>query len=342
MNPHNIGEPAFPAPTTSATRARTRLSSLQGQLGSERLRTLAPPLTLVVVLIIMTAGNPSFLSTANLTTLLIQVSALLVMAIGPTFVILMGSIDISFSEVANWVSVVIAVTIVDLGYGSFPLAVLAGAGAGLVNGILVVKGRIPSLVVTLATIGLWGGLAFRLSGGPPVSIQQDREYLEWITGSTAGIPHEAIIAFVVTIVFYLILRYTWFGRSVYAIGAGEEAARMSGVDVERYKILSFMLSGMTAGIAGMILAGRVIAGSPVISTGFLLYVLAAVLVGGTAISGGSGGIIRTVIGAFIVTSLRNGMNVMGLNIYYQQLVLGSILVIAVILTTDRSKLASIK
>jgi ribose transport system permease protein len=342
MNPNNVGGPAFPSPAAPAPRARARLTRLQGGLGGERLRALAPPLTLVVVVIVMTLGNSSFLSTGNLTTLLVQVSALLVMAIGPTFVILLGSIDISFSEIANWVSVVIAVTIVDIGYGSFPLAVLAGAAAGLVNGILIVKGRIPSLVVTLATTGLWGGLAFRLSGGPPVSIQQDRAYLEWITGMTAGIPHEAIIAFVVTVVFYLIQRYTWYGRCVYAIGAGEEAARMSGVDVGRYKIITFILSGTTAGIAGMILAARVIAGSPVISAGFLLYVLAAVLVGGTAISGGSGGVIRTVIGALIVTSLRNGMNVMGLNIYYQQLVLGSILVAAVLLTTDRSKLASIK
>ena len=220
MNPNNVGGPAFPSPAAPAPRARARLTRLQGGLGGERLRALAPPLTLVVVVIVMTLGNSSFLSTGNLTTLLVQVSALLVMAIGPTFVILLGSIDISFSEIANWVSVVIAVTIVDIGYGSFPLAVLAGAAAGLVNGILIVKGRIPSLVVTLATTGLWGGLAFRLSGGPPVSIQQDRAYLEWITGMTAGIPHEAIIAFGVTVVFYLIQRYTWYGRCVYAIGAG--------------------------------------------------------------------------------------------------------------------------
>lgn len=312
------------------------------RVNGEWIKSLAPVLTLLVVVIAMAVGNGSFLSPTNLETLMVQVAALLIMALGVTFVIIMGSIDISFAEIANLASVVIAVTIGTLGYLVVPLAILVGALAGLLNGILFVKGRMPSLVVTLGTTGLLSGLAYTISGGPPISLRNGMPYLSWITGSTLGIPHELAIALILTLALIFVQRYTWYGRSVYAIGAGEETARLSGIRIDLCKVLTFVLCGACAGLGGLILAARLVAGSPIISAGYLLYVLAAVLVGGTAVSGGTGSVVRTLIGALIITALRNGMNVIGVDIYAQQLILGAMLVVAVILTIDRAKMQSIK
>ncbi len=308
----------------------------------EAVRALSPILTLLVVVIVMTLGNASFLNAANREAMMVQVAVLLIIALGSTFVILTGSIDISFAEIANLVSLVVAVTIGHFGYLAFLLGILAGVVAGLFNGLLFVKGRIPSMVVTLGTTGLWSGIAYTLSGGPPISLKDSAQYLTWIIGTTLGLPNQLLIALVLLAILYFIQCYTWFGRSVYAVGAGEAAARLSGIRVDHTKILVFVVSGVCAAVGGIVLSARVVAGSPVLSAGFLLYVLAAVLIGGTAISGGMGGVLRTLIGVLIITALRNGMTIIGVDIYAQQLVLGVMLVVAVIFTIDRSKLGSIK
>lgn len=306
--------------------------------------SMAPYLLLIMVAVAMTLGDRSFLSPLNLETLAVQASGLLVMATGVTFVVLMGSIDISFAEVANFVSVVLALGITRLGLGfwAFPLALLVGAFAGWLNGILLVRGRIPSLVATLGTMGMWTGLAYVLSGGPPVEMHTHAEYLAWVTGTTLGLPNEMLIALSVTLVSLVILSLTWFGRSTYAIGAGETVAKLSGITVGRYKIIAFVICGLCAAIGGIILAGRVKAGAPVLSAGYLLYVLAAVVVGGTALTGGVGGPIRTLVGALTITMLRNGMNVVGVDAFVQQVVLGLVLIVAVAVTIDRSKIPIIK
>jgi ribose transport system permease protein len=306
--------------------------------------SLAPYLLLIVVAVAMTVGDTSFLSPLNLETLAVQASGLLVMAVGVTFVVLMGSIDISFAEVANFVSVVLALGITNwgLGFWAFPLALLVGVFAGWLNGVLLVWGRIPSLVATLGTMGMWTGLAYVLSGGPPVEMHTHQEYLSWITSSTFGLPNEMLIALAVTLASALLLRFTWFGRSIYAIGAGERVAHLSGITVKRFKIMAFVVGGMCAAIGGIILSGRVKAGAPVLSAGYLLYVLAAIVVGGTALTGGVGGAIRTLVGALIITMLRNGMNVVGVDAFAQQVVLGAVLIVAVAVTIDRSKIPIIK
>ena len=306
--------------------------------------SLAPYLLLILVIVVMTIGNPRFLSPVNLETLAVQTSGLLVMAIGLTFVVLMGSIDISFAEVANFVSVILAVAITrwSLGFWAFPLALLVGIFAGWLNGFLLVRARIPSLVATLGTMGMWTGLAYVLSGGPPVGMHTHDQFIAWITGTTLGLPNEMIIALAVTLVSLVVLKFTWFGRSIYAIGSGERVAHLSGVTVNRYKLLAFVICGLCAAIGGIILAGRIKAGAPVLSAGYLLYVLAAVVVGGTALTGGVGGPIRTLVGALIITMLRNGMNVVGVDAYAQQVVLGLVLIVAVGVTIDRAKIPIIK
>lgn len=320
------------------------LDRIRGKGGTNLLVSLAPYLLLILVAVTMTLGDRSFLSPVNLETLAVQASGLLVMAIGVTFVVLMGSIDISFAEVANFASVVLALAIADWGWGyaAFALALVVGVFAGWLNGVLLVRARIPSLVATLGTMGMWTGLAYVLSGGPPVEMHTHKEYLAWITGTTLGLPNELLIALSVTLVGVVVLRFTWFGRSIYAIGAGERVAQLSGVTVRRYKVLAFMICGLCAAIGGIILAGRVKAGAPVLSAGYLLYVLAAVVVGGTALTGGVGGPIRTLVGALIITMLRNGMNVVGVDAFAQQVVLGLVLIIAVGVTIDRSKIPIIK
>lgn len=320
------------------------LDRFGGQRGSSVLVSLAPFLLLIVVIVIMTIGNPRFLSPVNLETLAVQTSGLLVMAIGVTFVVLMGSIDISFAEVANAVSVILALAITQwgLGFWAFPLALLLGIFAGWLNGFLLVRARIPSLVATLGTMGMWTGLAYVLSGGPPVGMHTHDQFINWITGNTLGLPNELLIALGVTLSSLVVLRFTWFGRAIYAIGAGERVAQLSGVTVGRYKIIAFVICSVCAALGGIILAGRIKAGAPVLSSGYLLYVLAAVVVGGTALTGGVGGPIRTLVGALIITMLRNGMNVVGVDAFAQQVVLGLVLIVAVGVTIDRSKIPIIK
>jgi ribose transport system permease protein len=311
-------------------------------MDTRRLVAWAPYILLLLVALVMTIGNRNFLNAINLETLAVQVSALLVLAIGTTFIVLMGSIDISFAEMANLVSVIIAMTIGRFGYLSFGIGILVGALAGLGNGLLFVKGRIPSMVATLGTMGFFTGMAYIISGGPPVQIQQYSQYLSWVTGTTFGLPNETLIALIATLIAGFILRFTWYGRTVYAIGAGEQVAKLSGLHVGRIKIITFVIAGVYYAIGAIIMAARIKAGSPVLASGYLLYVLAAIVVGGTALSGGVGGVVRTVIGALIITMLRNGMNVVGVDAFAQQVVVGVVLIVAVAVTIDRSKIAVMK
>jgi len=189
---------------------------------------------------------------------------------------------------------------------------------------------------------LWGGLAYILSGGPPVEMYKDAHYFTWLTGETFRIPNQAFVALGLVTLLYIIQKYTWYGRCVNVIGAGEDVARLSAIRVERYKIYSFIISGFCTALGATVMAARVEYGSPLLANGYLLFTLAAILVGGTALSGGTGGVHRTLIGAAIIAVLRNGMNVIGVSANAQQVVLGIMLIVAVIVTFDRSKSPIIK
>ena len=307
------------------------------------LRAFAPVLTLLALVFFVGAVTPEFLSLQTLIILAADTATLFVMAAGVTFVIMLGGIDLSLQAVASLTGVVLALTLPELGYFGFLLAVCVGLLAGAISGIVHVGLRIPSFIVTLAAGGVMASAALVISNARSITIfGEHRELLTIVTGTTVGLPNEVIIAGIVLAGGFFLQRYSAFGRYSTAIGAGELAAYASGVNVNAQKIAAFTLSGGLAGLAGVVLAARLSSGSPTLANEFLLPAIAAVIVGGTAITGGVGGVVRTLIGALIISVVRIGMTFIGVDIFAQQIVFGFVLILAVAVTIDRSKIPIVK
>ncbi len=307
------------------------------------LRQLTPFLVLIALVIIVGMVTPEFLRFHSLLVLASDTATLFVMAAGVTFAIMLGGIDLSIEAVASFVSVVVALTLPDLGYLAFVVGVAVGFGIGLINGIIHVRLLLPSFIVTLASAGVWTGLGLLISDATSVPIHAgQRHFVSWVTGTVAGLPNELIIAAVILAIGLFLQHYISFGRYSKAIGSGEAATWASGVNVRLTKIIAFAVSGALAGMAGVMLAGRLSSGGPRIADQFLLPAIASVVVGGTSISGGVGSIWRTFIGAMIVSVIRTGMNFVGVDVFSQQIVFGIVLILAVGVTIDRSKMPIIK
>jgi ribose transport system permease protein len=310
---------------------------------SDRLRQWLPLITLVVLVALVGALQPVFLQPATLLELAGDTAVLFILATGVTFVIMLGGIDLSLQSMASLASVVVALTLSSLGYGAFFLAVGIGAIAGLLSGLAHTRLRIPSFIATLAMGGVLFSAALVSSGERSITLEQsDRGYLQWITGDALGVPNVVLIGLVVLVVAHVLQAHTRFGRYSAAIGAGEPAAYASGVKVNRQKVLAFALSGGFAALAGVILTGRLASGSPTLAAEMVLPAIAAVVVGGTAITGGVGSIWRTLVGALIISVVRIGMTFLGVNIFAQNIVFGVVLVLAVAITIDRSKIPIVK
>ncbi len=302
-----------------------------------------PFVTVLLLVIIMALINADFISIYNINSLLTQVSALVILATGMCFVILTAGIDLSIGSAVSCTAVIVAVTLPQLGYLSYLLGLLFGLSAGFLNGIIVAKGKVPSFIVTLGSSGIWLSMAYVISKGRPVPVPREmNHYRTWIIGEPFGFPNVIIITTIIIAIAIFVLRKTTFGRYVYAIGNGEKAAILSGVNVQKVRIGIFMLNGFFAALGGILLFGRLAAGTPTVGNSYLLPAIASVIVGGTALTGGYGGVVRTLIGAFIITLLNNGMNVIGVDAYAQQIVLGIILIISVSLNLDRDKIPVLK
>lgn len=319
------------------------MRTILDKFGSERLRQWLPFATLIVLVGLVGIMEPEFLVPSTLLQLAGDTAVLFILAAGVTFVIMLGGIDLSLQSMASLASVVVALTVARLGYGSFVLAVALGALAGFLSGLAHVRLKIPSFIATLAMGGVLFSTALVISKERSITLEDSERGLQtWITGSLFGIPNVVIIGFVVLVVGHVLQSHTAFGRYSAAIGAGEPAAYASGVKVDRQKVLAYILSGSFAALAGVILAGRLASGSPTLASELLLPAIAAVVVGGTAITGGVGSIWRTLIGALIISVVRIGMTFLGVNIFAQNIVFGAVLIAAVAITIDRSKIPIVK
>ncbi len=309
----------------------------------DRLRTWLPLATLIILVIIIGILQPVFLQPATLLELAGDTAVLFILATGVTFVIMLGGIDLSIQSMASLASVVVALSLSSLGYMAFVLAVALGALAGLASGLAHTRLRIPSFIATLAMGGVLFSTALVSSGERSITLEAaGRGYTGWITGQLFGIPNVVLIGLVVLAGANLLQGHTRFGRYSAAIGAGEPAAYASGVKVNRQKVFAYMLSAGFAAFAGVILAGRLASGSPTLAAEMLLPSIAAVVVGGTAITGGVGSIWRTLVGALIISVVRVGMTFLGVNIFAQNIVFGTVLIAAVAITIDRSKIPIVK
>ena len=313
------------------------------RLGTDGLRQWLPLATLVILVTVVGVMQPVFLQPATLLQLASDTAVLFILATGVTFVIMLGGIDLSLQSMASLASVVVALTISRLGYGSFVLAVAIGILAGFLSGFAHVKLKIPSFIATLAMGGVLFSSDLVSSRERSITLGDvDRSYQTWVTGTALGIPNVIIVGLIVLAIAHTLQAHTRFGRYSAAIGAGEPAAYASGVKVDRQKIFAYMLSAGFAALAGVILAGRLSSGSPTLAAEMLLPSIAAVVVGGTAITGGVGSIWRTLVGSLIISVVRIGMTFLGVNIFAQNIVFGAVLVLAVAITIDRSKIPVVK
>ena len=261
-----------------------------------------------------------------------------------TFVILIGGIDLSVGSVLALTTVVGAkvMTISGLSLGAaIGLAALAcmgvGAACGLINGIISERWRIPSFIVTLGMLNIAHGTARVVSNNATIT-GLPQPFVDFGNVIIAGImPTIFLIAMIIVLIGWLILRFTVFGRFIFAIGSNEEAVRLSGHNPRKYKIAAFTISGLTAGLGGMVYLLRLNIGSPIAGSGYELNAIAAVIIGGTSLSGGKGSIIGTLIGACILQVLNTGLQLLGVGDNFKPIVIGSVVVLAVILDTYRER-----
>jgi ribose transport system permease protein len=305
-------------------------------ISAARLRRFAPVIFLALMVALISIYSPGFASVNTGFIVLADTMTLFTLAAGLSFVIVIGGIDLSLPAVASLSSVLVALLLPEIGVLAFPAALLAGMAAGLFSGLVHVLLRIPSFIATMATGGVVAALALFISDARAVGISADsRPLLEWVSGTSLSVPNIIFIGLVMLATGFYVQRYTRFGRYSYAIGAGEQAALAAGIHVDRQKIIAFVISALFAAVAGIMLAARMISGSPTGASQLLLPAIAAVLVGGTPITGGLGGVGRTLVGALIVSVVRIGMTFVGIDIFAQQIVFGVVLIVTVAVTMDR-------
>ena len=310
----------------------------------ERFKPYFPLATLFVLFLVVGAANPQFFDASGLLSLVADIVPLFIMALGMTFAIYIGGIDLSMQQMANLVTVIATVYLSRFGIGVAVLCVLAGLAFGAASGFVTTRQYVPSFVSTLAVGFVALSIAKYLSGERALYMDaalRDDSF-GWMFGNTAGIPHELLIALVLLLVAYVIQTRTTFGRSLKAVGAGELAAMASGLNVDKVKIIAFALSGMFAAIAGLMFSVKLSGGDANLANGFLLLAIVAVLVGGTPLTGGVGGVINTAVGTLIVMVIRAAMVYLEIDATHQQMIFGIVLIVAIALTIDRSKLRIVK
>jgi ribose transport system permease protein len=307
----------------------------------ELLRRSFPAIFLVILVVVFTIMSPRFLSLGNLSTVLEQGTVLLVAALGATFIIMAGSIDISVGAIVAVSALVAALTADTLGALAIIPAVAAGAMCGCLNGLLVAVGKVPSFVATLGTQVVYRGLVLYFTKGAPVEISNDG-FLNAYSSISFGVPHTVMIGLALAVVAWALFKFTVFGREVLAIGGGERVSILTGIAVTRVKILMFVLLGALCGMAGLLQGARTMAATSQLGLGLELDVIASVVVGGTPLTGGLGSITNTFLGVLIITLLSNGMNMAGVDPYLQNIIKGVVLITAVFINIDRKKIGIIK
>lgn len=304
----------------------------------EWISKLGPLIGLILIIVILSIMNPSFLAISNILNVLRQVSISALIAFGMTFVILTGGIDLSVGSTLALTGA-IAASLLAGGYDpilSMVIALVLGFILGAVNGIVITKGKVAPFIATLATMTIYRGLTLVFTDGKPISGLGDHASFQLFgKGYFLGIPVPVVTTILMFFIFYFILHNTTFGRKVYAVGGNEEAAKLSGINADRVKIWVYAISGLMSAISALILTSRLNSAQPTAGEAYEMDAIAAVVLGGTSLNGGKGWIFGTLIGALIIGVLNNGMNLLGVSSFWQQVVKGIVILLAVLL--DRKK-----
>jgi ribose transport system permease protein len=305
-------------------------------------QTFGPLLSLIALSLVLWFLVPVFMTPNNWLNIARQASLVAILGTGMTFVILTGGIDLSVGSIVALSSVVGGVLMVDYGSGMWPAVLMmlaAGALCGLVNGLVITLGGIPPFIVTLGTMQIFRGVALEVTNGKPIFdlTATVPNFDIFGTRDFAGIPSPVIITGIVFLAAFLILRYTRLGLYTYAIGGNEQATRFSGVHIDRYKLAVYTLMGLAAGVAGVMWSSRLNSTQPTVATGEELNAIAAVVIGGTSLFGGVGTVVGTLIGAVLMAVIRNGLNLLHISAFYQQIVIGAVIILAVLIDRLRQR-----
>jgi ribose transport system permease protein len=328
--PQGVGAPLG----DQITRRTGRQSALNW--ASRNARLLAPLLTLICMVIFFSLVTDVFLTTQNLQNVITQIAPIAVAATGITFVLLCAEIDLSIASVASFTGVFAAWLwvgdVISLGDWGMPVAIIVAAGVGLVNGYLVSYIGIPSFMMTLAMLTIARGMSVFVSGGKILEAPPALRQIGSVSTQIFGIPVIGIIALAALLLGEFVLSYTKFGRYVYMTGANREAAEMSGVNTRQVIMMSLVISAVTAGLTGLLFVGRLSSANPSSGEDILISTIAAVVLGGTSLFGGEGGMRNTVLGLLIFGVLSNGLNLLpNIPITFKQALQGIVLLAALLL-----------
>ena len=310
-------------------------------------QTLLAFASLLALMVFFTLASPNFLQTDNLVAILQATAVNGVLAVACTFVIISSGIDLSVGTLMTFTAVMAGVALtfwgLPIGWGIFA-AIAAGAASGWLSGVLIAKLKVPPFIATLGMMMLLKGLSLVISGTKPIYFNDTPEFpmisqeslIGWLLPALP-IPNAVLILFVVAVLSSLLLNKTVLGRYTFALGSNEEAVRLSGVNVDFWKIIVYTVSGAICGIAGLLIASRLNSAQPALGQGYELDAIAAVVIGGTSLSGGTGTILGTIIGAFIMSVLTNGLRILSVAQEWQTVVTGIIIILAVYIDILRRK-----
>jgi ribose transport system permease protein len=294
-------------------------------------------LGLVVLCIILSIATPAFLTGPNILNVGIQAATVAILAFGQTFVIVAAGIDLSVGSVAAVSSMMVAYTGASMGLPAWLtiiVGLLAGAGFGALSGLANAFLKLPSFIATLAMMSVARGLTLVVSDGRPVSTSG---MVNFFGSTVAGIPVPIVMMVIMGVLAAVILNFTSAGRSMYAVGGNMEASRLSGINVHKTQVMVFVLSGIFAAVAGLVIAGRLHSAQPQAATGYEMDAIASVVIGGASLSGGKGKVSGTFIGAILLAVIRNGLNILNVSSFWQQVVIGLVIAFAVSFDTLRRK-----
>lgn len=297
-------------------------------------------IALILLVVIVSVLNSRFLQVSNLMNLLRQLIINGFIALGMTYVILTGGIDLSVGSILAFTSAIFAGLMQN---GMSPVlaiifAIVLGAILGFINGLLITKGKLAPFIVTLATMTIFRGATLVYTDGRPIAGQRDNFIFAFLgRGKVFGIPFQVILFAIIFILLLILLKKTSLGRKVYAVGGNEKASYISGINIDKVKIFVYTISGILATISGLVLTSRLNSAQPTAGTAYEMDAIAAVVLGGTSMTGGSGSLVGTLIGILILGVLNNGLNLLGVSSFYQQIVKGVVILLAVLVDRKRNK-----
>ncbi|TDE08081.1 ABC transporter permease [Jiangella asiatica] len=324
-----------PAPASEALTAPEHVRTTRVGVLRRQLQQFLAFASLIALILFFSIADDNFLTWSNITGILLSTAVIGILALGTTFVIVSGGIELSLGTGMTLAAVMTGVFLTNLGW---PLllgvvaGILSGAAMGLINGLNIAVLRIPPFIATLAMMLIAQGLALVISGTAPIYFTDVPGFTDISQGELipgVDLPNAVLILFALTALGAIVLRKSLLGRYAFAIGSNEEAADISGIDVRRWKILIYTLSGVFMGIAGVVLAARLNSAQPALGLGYELQAIAAVVIGGTSLQGGKGSIVGTLIGALIVGTVTNGLRIMSIPQEWQTVIIGLVILVAV-------------